>query len=78
MMMWSCGNWNSFMGWHMSGGWLLAGLLIAIVIIFGFFFSYLFIKNQRPTTAFKILDESYAKGKISYQEYLTRKNNLKK
>ncbi|KRL40983.1 hypothetical protein FD45_GL001636 [Liquorilactobacillus nagelii DSM 13675] len=78
IMMWNCGNWSSFMNGPMTGGWIFLTFLIIVAFLLVFFFRRRTNRNLDQTTAFKILDESYAKGEITYQEYQTRKNNLKK
>jgi uncharacterized membrane protein len=78
IMMWNCSNWGAFMNWPMMSGWLFLTLLIIFALMLVFFFKQKTNKKLNQSSVFKILDESYAKGEITYQEYQIRKNNLKK
>lgn len=79
------GLWNmGFMGGHglfgmglMGGGFWLTGIAFLLIV---FAAVYLFNRNGHPktTSALEILDQEYAKGNISDDDYQKRKLNLKK
>jgi len=61
-------------GYHMPFGGLM-GFLIAVVFIIVI---YRLLKGAPPESSAKqILDERFAKGEISEEEYLSKKENLK-
>lgn len=61
-----------FDGFHFMGfGWILLFFIILIII-------YIVKDDDEKGTAKTILDERYAKGEIEFEEYNTRKKNLKK
>ncbi|MDK2885954.1 MAG: putative rane protein [Thermosipho sp. (in: thermotogales)] len=71
-----CWFWSPF-GWF--GGWFgsTIGLFVFVLIIY---FGYKFIKASinHNESAFKILNEKLAKGEISEEEYLRKKEILTK
>ena len=80
-----CGDFYNMMDWgHMSwwgfpffGLWFI-GILVAIVIIV-----YIIIRNEKAeegevmSDAYKTLDNRYAKGDITREEYVQAKEDLK-
>lgn len=71
-------NGGYFHGWWMPWGWIL-GLIIFIALIW-VLVRFLIqgqgvIQPSRPT-ALDILKERYAKGEISKEEYLEKKNDI--
>ena len=79
------GGWNHGFGWGYPGGigWgamivgMLLPLLFIILLIVG---AYLLLTNRRTSVetdaALKILNERYAKGEISTQQYAEMKEQL--
>ena len=75
-------GWNA--GWPMLGWlWLILLWLIPILLLFALI-KYLFGTSISPRqkdtphkTALEILDETYAKGSISREDYIQRKDDLK-
>jgi Predicted membrane protein len=67
--------WN--MGF-MGGGMWLSGIIFLLIV---FAAIYLFSNNNRnhtnKTNALEILDQEYAKGNVSDDDYKKRKENLK-
>ena len=69
-----------FMGGRGFGLWeliILVGVILIVIAV------VLYLVNQKPSSkkddsAMSILDERYARGDISEEEYLRRKANLKK
>jgi len=65
---------------HEVGDWML-GWWLAIVIawITPFFFLYLALRDSSPsrqTSARELLDQAYAQGKLSRDEYLRKREDL--
>ena len=73
-------------GWMFgSGGWMIFGWLwmifiwlIPILLLFALA-KYLFVRppNTKKKTAFDILDEAYARGDLSREDYLQKRDDLK-
>jgi len=65
---------------HEVGDWMLGWwLVIVIAWVTPFFFLYLALTNSgasRQTSARELLDQAYAQGKLSRDEYLRKREDL--
>ncbi|TYB91672.1 MAG: hypothetical protein FXF54_08140 [Kosmotoga sp.] len=80
-----CGNYFGIWGWF----WPIIGFVIIIALIVGTFFIIRnssnrhrnkyqpAVKNHNESGSIKILNERYAKGEISHEEYLKRKKIIR-
>jgi putative membrane protein len=65
------------MNW-MFGGWGLIGLLLWIVPFFFLFYALKGRADSRQATARELLDQAYARGELSRDEYLRRREDIAK
>jgi putative membrane protein len=80
--MWAYDHMGSMMnGWgSMMGGFMILWLLILAVIIAGlvwFVRSQPLAGGQRRSRGLEMLEERYARGEISREEYLQKKQDIK-
>ncbi len=73
-------------GWSMMGGWWFWIIVLIVIFVLIAVLIYLVIKEERNKgiksesykSARKLLDERYAKGEISTDEYREMKKEMKK
>ncbi|BAV33260.1 membrane protein [Sulfuricaulis limicola] len=79
------------MGWGMGWGWLGMTLfwlipLLVVIVLAAVAVKYLFSGSARSTTgshedrnrALEVLEERYARGEINREEYLQKRDDLKR
>jgi len=75
---------SNFLGCHtgfggmgfMGGGMFFYGIITLLVILAAFYFINRNHTNRHQPKALEILDQEYAKGNVSDEDYKKRKENL--
>lgn len=70
------GTCSNYFSWGAGSFWLLLCSLLFIALFVGLIIALVRTPSHHDQ-ALQLLDEKYAKGEITYQQYLQRYHNLK-